>query len=144
MHFRCDVNFDPFVYMHENDKIYGSFLSCHRITHRTLGSIRLKRNSGFTITLYEFRRTIESLWSTVRGMLSPETRHLRLARSRFPLSRRVYLGAPRIRCAKQCDEFPIRQWWCRLQPLPLYVHFPFPESPCRERSGFLSSLLWVK
>ena len=29
VHFHCDVNFDPFVYMHENNKIYGSFLSCH-------------------------------------------------------------------------------------------------------------------
>ena len=26
-------------------------------------------NSGFTITLYEYKRTIESLWSTVHGML---------------------------------------------------------------------------
>jgi len=24
--FHCDVNFDPFVYMHENNKTYGSFL----------------------------------------------------------------------------------------------------------------------
>jgi len=23
--FHCDVNFDPFVYMHENNKTYGSF-----------------------------------------------------------------------------------------------------------------------
>ncbi|KAH9018225.1 glycosyltransferase family 15 protein [Lactarius deliciosus] len=40
--FHCDVNFDPFVFMQENNKVYG-----------------------FTITLYEFPRTIESLWSTV-------------------------------------------------------------------------------
>lgn len=40
--FHCDVNFDPFLFMQENNKIYG-----------------------FTISLYEFSRTIETLWSTV-------------------------------------------------------------------------------
>jgi len=24
VHFHCDINFDPFVYMHENNKTYGS------------------------------------------------------------------------------------------------------------------------
>ena len=28
VHFHCDINYDPFVYMHENNKTYGSFLSC--------------------------------------------------------------------------------------------------------------------
>ncbi|KAI0249097.1 glycosyltransferase family 15 protein [Lactifluus subvellereus] len=42
VHFYCDMNFDPFVFMHENNKTYG-----------------------FTITLYESQRTIESLWSAV-------------------------------------------------------------------------------
>ncbi|KAH9163303.1 glycosyltransferase family 15 protein [Lactarius sanguifluus] len=40
--FHCDVNSDPFVFMQENNKVYG-----------------------FTITLYEYSRTIESLWSAV-------------------------------------------------------------------------------
>ncbi|KAI0004656.1 glycosyltransferase family 15 protein [Russula compacta] len=47
VHFHCDVNFDPFVYMHENNKTYG-----------------------FTVTMYEFRRTIESLWSTVNDFIT--------------------------------------------------------------------------
>ncbi|KAF8496003.1 glycosyltransferase family 15 protein [Russula emetica] len=47
VHFYCDVNIDPFVYMHENNKTYG-----------------------FTITLYEYARTIESLWSTVHDFIA--------------------------------------------------------------------------
>jgi len=42
VHFHCDVHFDPFLFMQENNKVYG-----------------------FTITMYEFSRTIETLWSTV-------------------------------------------------------------------------------
>jgi len=53
VHFQCDVNFDPFVYMHENNKTYG-----------------------FTITLYEFRRTIESLWSTVLDFITEHPEYL--------------------------------------------------------------------
>ncbi|KAH9992137.1 nucleotide-diphospho-sugar transferase [Russula vinacea] len=47
VHFHCDVNIDPFVYLHENNKTYG-----------------------FTISLYEYQRTIESLWSTVHEFMA--------------------------------------------------------------------------
>jgi hypothetical protein len=60
---------------------------------------------------------------------SMQLAHPCFARSRIPFSRRVYHGAPRIRCAKQRDGLPIRQWWCRLQPLPLYVLFPSQNPP---------------
>jgi alpha 1,2-mannosyltransferase len=40
--FHCDIHSDPFLFMQENNKIYG-----------------------FTISTYEFPRTIETLWSTV-------------------------------------------------------------------------------
>ncbi|KAH9847748.1 glycosyltransferase family 15 protein [Lenzites betulinus] len=43
VHFRCDVDFDPFLYMEDHNKTYG-----------------------FTITMYEFRATIETLWDTVK------------------------------------------------------------------------------
>ncbi|KAH8979435.1 glycosyltransferase family 15 protein [Lactarius akahatsu] len=46
-HFHCDANFDPFAFMQENNKVYG-----------------------FTITLYEIERTIESLWSTVSNFIT--------------------------------------------------------------------------
>ncbi|GAA5888928.1 hypothetical protein JCM5296_002741 [Sporobolomyces johnsonii] len=47
----CDVDFDPFLFMEANEKVYG-----------------------FTITLYEYRRTVESLWDTTRefARLHPE------------------------------------------------------------------------
>ena len=65
MHFRCDVNIDPFVYMQENNKTYGLFSYVFPLGTPT----QLHSNSGFTITLYEYGRTIESLWSTVHGIL---------------------------------------------------------------------------
>jgi hypothetical protein len=49
--FHCDVNFDPFTYLRENNKTYGSFLSC--ITHQTFSPTSL--NSGFTLSVYDYR-----------------------------------------------------------------------------------------
>jgi len=43
VHYHCDVSYDPFLYMEETQKVYG-----------------------FTITMYEFERTIKTLWKTVR------------------------------------------------------------------------------
>ncbi|ODV94972.1 hypothetical protein PACTADRAFT_50808 [Pachysolen tannophilus NRRL Y-2460] len=43
----CDVDYDLFKYMRENNKTYG-----------------------FTISIYEFRATIETLWSTTKEFLS--------------------------------------------------------------------------
>ncbi|KAL0568552.1 hypothetical protein V5O48_013431 [Marasmius crinis-equi] len=46
VHFHCDVNFDPFLYMEDHNKVYG-----------------------FTITMYEFRKTIPTLWGHVRDFI---------------------------------------------------------------------------
>ncbi|KAJ2924066.1 hypothetical protein H1R20_g13034, partial [Candolleomyces eurysporus] len=43
VHFHCDIDYDPFIYMEENDKTYG-----------------------FTISLLEFPETIRTLWDAVR------------------------------------------------------------------------------
>jgi hypothetical protein len=43
--FFCDIEFDPFLFMEDNNKTYG-----------------------FTISLYEYQRTIETLWPTVKGI----------------------------------------------------------------------------
>ncbi|EKM54624.1 glycosyltransferase family 15 protein [Phanerochaete carnosa HHB-10118-sp] len=43
VHFHCDINGDPFVFMEDNNKVYG-----------------------FTITMYEFQATIPTLWNTVK------------------------------------------------------------------------------
>ncbi|ESW97840.1 hypothetical protein KL918_003223 [Ogataea parapolymorpha] len=52
--FYCDIDYDPFRLMREQQKIYG-----------------------FTISIYEFGATIASLWDTVRAFLSinPEAQH---------------------------------------------------------------------
>ncbi|EEB99777.1 hypothetical protein MPER_00457, partial [Moniliophthora perniciosa FA553] len=44
--FFCNVNYDPFLYMQEHDKIYS-----------------------FTIALYEWEPTIPTLWSTVQDFI---------------------------------------------------------------------------
>ena len=45
VHFHCDTSYDPFLYMEDNNKVYG-----------------------FTITMYEYHATIPSLWDTVKSM----------------------------------------------------------------------------
>ena len=43
VHFRCDIDFDPFRYMEDNGKVYA-----------------------FTITMYEYGATIPTLWESVK------------------------------------------------------------------------------
>ncbi|GAA5999320.1 hypothetical protein JCM5350_007446 [Sporobolomyces pararoseus] len=52
--FFCDIDFDPFLFMQANEKVYG-----------------------FTISLYEYRRTVETLWDATRefARLHPEYIH---------------------------------------------------------------------
>jgi hypothetical protein len=64
VHFHCDVNFDPFTYLRENNKTYGLFLSCP--AHQILSLTPL--NSGFTLSMYDWRPTLPSLWSAVKGL----------------------------------------------------------------------------
>ncbi|KAG8916292.1 alpha 1,2-mannosyltransferase 2.4.1, partial [Tulasnella sp. 408] len=42
----CDLDYDPFLFMQDNKKVYG-----------------------FTISLYEFSETIETLWQTVKDFM---------------------------------------------------------------------------
>ncbi|KAG9048687.1 alpha 1,2-mannosyltransferase 2.4.1 [Tulasnella sp. UAMH 9824] len=42
----CDLDYDPFLFMKDNNKVYG-----------------------FTISLYEFSETIETLWQTVKDFI---------------------------------------------------------------------------
>ncbi|EGG09728.1 family 15 glycosyltransferase [Melampsora larici-populina 98AG31] len=49
----CDVDYDPFLFMQENKKQYG-----------------------FTITLYEYKATIESLWSTTQSFIKLNPQYL--------------------------------------------------------------------
>lgn len=51
--FTCDINFDPFRYMADNNKTYG-----------------------FTITIHEFERTIETLWESTKKFLAEHSDYL--------------------------------------------------------------------
>ena len=44
VHLHCDVNYDPFVYLHKNNIIYGSFLSC--LIDRTPTQVDLNATQG--------------------------------------------------------------------------------------------------
>ncbi|KAF8522291.1 glycosyltransferase family 15 protein [Hysterangium stoloniferum] len=50
--FYCDIDYDPFLYMQDNDKVYG-----------------------FTLSLYEYEATIPTLWNTTKNFIKehPET-----------------------------------------------------------------------
>ncbi len=47
--FFCDIDYDPFLFMQDNNKMYG-----------------------FTISLYEYEATIPTLWGAVKGSLIGE------------------------------------------------------------------------
>lgn len=59
--FFCDIDYDPFLFMQDNKKVYGIYSS-------PPGSLWSNPSgSGFTISLYEYIETIPTLWSTVKG-----------------------------------------------------------------------------
>ncbi|KAF7305353.1 Glycosyltransferase family 15 protein [Mycena chlorophos] len=53
VHFHCDINFDPFLFMQDRNKVYG-----------------------WTITMYEFDKTIPSLWGHVRDFIKLHPEHI--------------------------------------------------------------------
>lgn len=53
VHFHCDIDFDPFAYMQENNKVYG-----------------------FTITMYEYLATIPTLWETVQNFIKENPQYV--------------------------------------------------------------------
>ncbi|KAJ7209380.1 alpha-1,2-mannosyltransferase [Mycena haematopus] len=53
VHFHCDINFDPFLFMQDRGKVYG-----------------------FTITMYEFDKTIPTLWGHVKDFIKLHPEHV--------------------------------------------------------------------
>jgi alpha 1,2-mannosyltransferase len=49
----CDVDYDPFLWMEKNKKVYG-----------------------FNVAIYEFRKTIETLWPTVKDFATKYPHHI--------------------------------------------------------------------
>lgn len=64
MKFFCDVTYDPFVYMQENDKVYSE---CRKAVRVHSPQRYTDQFPGFTISLVEWEPTIPTLWSTVKG-----------------------------------------------------------------------------
>jgi hypothetical protein len=61
--FFCDLDYDPFLIMQDQNKVYGqpkTSLSTKSFSERV---------TGFTVSLYEYEATIPSLWTTVKGRL---------------------------------------------------------------------------
>jgi alpha 1,2-mannosyltransferase len=73
VHFHCDVHYDPFLFMQDNNKIYGkpvpnfstppSPAFAGRESYLTFIFV----SAGFTITMYEYERTIQTMWKTIQG-----------------------------------------------------------------------------
>ena len=61
--FFCDIDYDVFKFMRNNDKKYGKRLRHQLLYHRYTDC----SNLGFTITFIEYMSTIPSLWETVLG-----------------------------------------------------------------------------
>ena len=68
MSFHCDMDFDPFAYMHNNKKVYGEFIP----PSRWCSPADTVVIEGFNLAVYEFMETIPSLWPTVKGYSTPD------------------------------------------------------------------------
>ncbi|KAI0643423.1 glycosyltransferase family 15 protein [Trametes meyenii] len=53
VHFHCDIDFDPFLYMEDHNKTYA-----------------------FTITMYEYLATIPTLWDTVKDFIKENPQYI--------------------------------------------------------------------
>ncbi|KIM88037.1 glycosyltransferase family 15 protein [Piloderma croceum F 1598] len=53
VHFHCEIDFDPFLFMEREKKVYG-----------------------FTITLYEFEATIKTLWKAVKDFIAEHPQYV--------------------------------------------------------------------
>lgn len=61
--FFCDLDYDPFLIMQDQNKMYGKY--------PWLFSICIwnwPKKLGFTVSLYEYEATIPTLWKTVKGL----------------------------------------------------------------------------
>jgi alpha 1,2-mannosyltransferase len=62
VNFFCELDYDPFLFMQGEDKKYGASSPIRG------AGIRSSLNIAFTISTYEFRRTIPTLWRAVKGI----------------------------------------------------------------------------
>jgi len=62
--FFCDLDYDPFLIMQDQNKVYGQYILLLAVRH-------LIQPIGFTVSLFEYEATIPTLWNAVKG-LSPQ------------------------------------------------------------------------
>ncbi|KAJ2921879.1 hypothetical protein H1R20_g15219, partial [Candolleomyces eurysporus] len=65
VHFHCNLNQDPFMYMEQNNKTYGKLMATAPNPHPSLTS----SHQGFTITMYEYEATIPTMWGHVKEFM---------------------------------------------------------------------------
>lgn len=69
VHFHCNINRDPFLFMEQHNKTYCKIL--FHVVHSKLNEfISLQNDLAFTITMYEYEATIPTLWGHVQGTSS--------------------------------------------------------------------------
>jgi len=60
--FHCDMDFDPFAYLHNNKKVYGKLARSYDVLLTDPTAVE-----GFNLAVYEWMETIPTLWPTVKG-----------------------------------------------------------------------------
>lgn len=75
--YTCDIDFDPFLYMQDNNKKYGKELYTRNLLILRFGTLDLTNvlesirlfSPGFTISLKEYAETIPTLWNTTKDFM---------------------------------------------------------------------------
>jgi len=75
--YSCDLDFDPFLYMQDNNKKYGNHTSPEIDETEALdrhlpctNSSVLENNIAFTMSLPEYMATIPTLWNVTRDFMA--------------------------------------------------------------------------
>jgi hypothetical protein len=79
--FSCDIRYDPFLTMMDEKKVYGEFsfsclFSSLSTCDRKLTSSRHSPVAGFTLSMFEFTETIETLWNTTLDFMKLHPEHV--------------------------------------------------------------------
>ena len=91
--FFCDIDYDPFLFMQDEKKVYG------KVPIATPKHLLSLLQLGFTISLFEYIETIPTLWDAVKGDL-----HIYLSCALMLTGQtfRVHENAPRLNAERQC------------------------------------------
>ncbi|KAI9571530.1 glycosyltransferase family 15 protein [Boletus coccyginus] len=69
----CDTDYDPFLFMEDNNKIYGT---CQQIVDQVILPTYLSPISGFTISMPDWEPTIPTLWSSIQEFATENPQYL--------------------------------------------------------------------